>query len=194
MSTREEGPTEADDDGDDVVVYELGDWTAEQRGALETRLVAEGVEHGWEAPGGDDVMPGYEGGQPWEVGCDLVVGEIDEERVDALLDEIEFPDELEAVDDDGEVDEAVYSVMGDLYVAADRLKDDPTDLARAGALFDAADAARTLEAPPYGVDPDVWRRVQELASSVTEALESEADDGEVAGRAGALRDLLFRYV
>lgn len=191
MSTRDEHPT---DEVDDVVVYELGDWTADQRGALETRLVAEGIEHGWEAPGGDDVMQAYEGGQPWEAGCDLVVGEADEERVDELLDEIEFPDELEAVDDDGELDEAVYSVMGDLYVAADRLKDDPTDLARAGAVFDAADAARTLEGVPFGVDPEVWRRVLELATSVTEALESEADDDEVAARSAALRDLLFRYV
>lgn len=198
MSTRDERASEGDGGGDveagDVILYELDEWTADQRGTLETRLVAEGVEHGWEMPGGQDVMTRYEVGQPWEVATHLVVGEADEERVDALLDEVEFPDELEAVDDDGEIDEAVYSVMGDLYVAADRLKDDPSDLGRAGELFDAADAAKALEEPPFGVDPAVWRQVKDAASSLTQALESEADDDEVAARAAVLRDLLFEYV
>jgi hypothetical protein len=83
--------------------------------------------------------------------------------------------------------------MGDLYVAADRLKDDPGDLALAGEFFDAADAARTADAP-FGIDPEVWRRVQELAAEVSRAIESEEDDEQVQSAAQRLRDVLFTYV
>lgn len=182
------------DEGSDVIVYELDDWSAEQRGALELRLKAAQIEHQWELPDGDEVEAGYEPGQPWDVATDLVVGEQEEERVDALLDEIEHPDALEAVDgDDGQDDEALYEVMSHLYVAADRLKDDPDDLVLAGEFFDAADAAKD-SAIPFGIEEGVWRRVQELASEVTIAIEQEEDDAVVAEAAQRLRDVLFSYV
>ena len=182
-----------DDEETEVVVYELDEWTADERGALEQRLQTERIEHQWEATTGADIEQGYEPGQPWEVGTDLVVGEADEEAVDAILDELENPDALESVDDGGEDDEATYAVMSNLYVAADRLKDDPDDLALAGELFDAADAARTTDVP-FGVDPEVWRRVQELAGEVVRAVEEEASDEVVTAAAQRLRDVLFGYV
>ena len=189
----------ADDEGSDVVIYELGDWTEDQRGALELRLQAEGIEHQWEAATGADVQPGYDPGQDTGIGTDLVVGEQDEEAVDRLLDEIEFPDALEPADeslgavvDEGD-DEATYAVMSNLYVAADRLKDEPGDLERAGDFYDAADAARAIE-PPFGIDADLWRHVQTLAGQITEALEQEADDENVQAAAQQLRDLLFEFV
>jgi hypothetical protein len=186
-------PPDEADEGAEVLVYELGDWNAEQRGALESRLQAEGIEHRWETGDGQEVLYGYETGPAWEAATELAVSELDEARVDAVLDEIEFPDALEGVDDEGDLDEAVYAVMADLYVAADRLKDDPSDLARAGEFFDAADAARGMEAP-FGIDPDVWRQVQELAGAVVAALEGEADDDVVGAHATSLRELLFQYV
>lgn len=187
------GTDDGDGEGSEVIVYELDEWTADQRGALEQRLVAADIHHQWEAPTGADVEEGFEPGNPWEVGTDLVVGEQDEDTVDALLDDVESPDALEAVVDDGTDDEANYAVMGDLYVAADRLKDDPGDLALAGEFFDAADAARTADAP-FGIDPEVWRRVQELAAEVSRAIESEEDDEQVQSAAQRLRDVLFTYV
>lgn len=187
------GTDDGDVEGSEVIVYELDEWTADQRGALEQRLVAADIHHQWEAPTGADVEEGFEPGNPWEVGTDLVVGEQDEDTVDALLDDVESPDALEAVVDDGTDDEANYAVMGDLYVAADRLKDDPGDLALAGEFFDAADAARTADAP-FGIDPEVWRRVQELAAEVSRAIESEEDDEQVQSAAQRLRDVLFTYV
>ena len=185
-----------EDDGTEVIIYELGDWTEEQRGALELRLNTEGIEHQWEAATGADVQPGYDPGQESGIGTDLVVGEQDEEAVDRLLDEVEFPDSLDA--ETGEAaesgdDEASYEVMGDLYVAADRLKDDPADLALAGDFFDAADAARAIE-PPFGIDPDVWRHVQDLAGQIAGALEQEAEDEAVQVLARQLRDILFDFV
>jgi hypothetical protein len=187
------GTDDGDGEGSEVIVYELDEWTADQRGALEQRLVAADIHHQWEASTGADVEEGFEPGNPWEVGTDLVVGEQDEETVDALLDDVESPDALEAVADDGTDDEAHYALMGDLYVAADRLKDDPGDLALAGEFFDAADAARTADAP-FGIDPEVWRRVQELAAEVSRAIESEEDDEQVQSAAQRLRDVLFTYV
>ncbi|HVM06861.1 MAG TPA: hypothetical protein VM345_00230 [Acidimicrobiales bacterium] len=186
-----------DDEESEVVIYELGDWPDEQRGALELRLQAEGIEHQWEAPTGADVQPGYDPGQDSGIGTDLVVGSHDEDTVDRLLDEIEFPDALEATDDLGDDDptddEASYEAMSHLYVAADRLKDDAGDLALAGEFFDAADAARAV-APPFGIDPDVWRKVQELSTAIAQALEQEADDETVRANAQELRDLLFEFV
>lgn len=183
--------------GSEVVVYELNDWTSDQRGALEQRLLGEEIQHQWEMADGADVVEGYEPGQPWEVATDLVIGEQDEEVVDALLDEIESPNALEAVTDaedaDGTDDEANYAVMSNLYVAADRLKDDPDDLALAGEFFDAADAAATIP-PPFGIDSEVWRRVQELAAEVSQSLENEDADETVAASAQRLRDVLFGYV
>ena len=188
----------SDQNGDagEVIVYELDEWTADQRGALEQRLLAAEIEHQWESNTGADLEAGYEAAQPWVDATDLVVGEHDEETVDALLDEIESPDALEAVteEEDAEVDdEATYAVMSNLYVAADRLKDDPDDLALAGEFFDAADAARQIDAP-FGIDGEVWRRVQELAGEVSRSLEQEEDDAQVQAHAQRLRDVLFSYV
>lgn len=185
-------PPDDDEDGQ-VIVYELDDWSPDQRGALEQRLQVDGIDHQWETPGGADVEASYEPGQPWEVASDLVVGEQDEETVDGILDDIESPDALQAVAGDGEDDEATYAVMGQLYVAADRLKDDPGDLALAGEFFDAADAARTMDAP-FGIDVEVWRRVQDLAGEVSSSIEAEHDDEVVAAHARQLRDMLFAYV
>lgn len=192
-------PSTSDAAGDDgaeaaeVIVYELDEWTADQRGALEQRLSSLGIDHQWETGDGADVQESYEPGQAWAVGTDLVIGEHDEDTVDALLDEIENPDALEAVDDDGDQDEANYAVMSALYVTADRLKDSPGDLALAGSFFDAADAAREIP-PPFGIDSEVWRRVQELAGEISRAIEQEEDDAQVAAHAQRLRDVLFGYV
>lgn len=179
----------------DTVIYELHDWSPEERGALEMRLEASTIAHRWEA--GDQPLaeppPPYGSHHRWEVWPNLVVNEEDEAAVDALLDEVEFPDVLEGVDDDDGSDEDVYAIMGNLYTAADKLKSDPDDLAVAGEFFDAADAARDTAAP-FGIDDTVWTRVQALAAAVSEKLEAEADDADVARAAAELRDLLFQYV
>ena len=186
----------ANDEGTEVVVYELADWTGEQRGELELRLKTEGIEHSWETGDGHEPNVGYENTQPWELATDLVVGELDEEVVDAMLDEIENPEALtpisEAEDDDPN-SEADYDAMSHLYVAADRLKDNPADLAVVGEFFDAADVAKGVKLP-FGFDPDLWTRVLQLAASITTELEQEADDDAVASRAKELRDILFDFV
>lgn len=185
------GGEQAHDDHQ-VIVYELADWTAEQRGALEVRLVAEGIEHDWQMPSGADVDYSYEAGEQWTVATDLVVSETMEEAVDELIDEVDFPDSLAAEDEDGGEGEAVWARMSELYVAADRLKDAPGDLARAGEFFDAADGIPA--AAPYGISDDVWQQVLALAGEVSGALESDADDDVVEAHAQKLRNLLFQFV
>jgi len=164
-------------DTDGALVYEMDGWEQAERDALSALLADEDVAHRWE-------------------GDDLLVPEECEDRVDALMDRVEFPDALEAVEggDDEVDDEAVYAVMSDLFVATDRLARERTvDIEAAGEVATAADAA-TNAPPPYGVEPATWKQVQQMAEGIVASLEAEADDEVVVGEAAALRDVLRRFV
>lgn len=165
-------------DTDDALVYEMDGWEQRERDALSGLLSDEDIPHRWD-------------------GDDLLVPEDTEARVDALLDRVEFPDALEAVGhgEDGDVDdEAVYAVMSDLFVAADRLAGERVvDVEMAGELATAT-AAATNAPPPYGVDPGTWKQVQQMAEGVVASLEAEAEDEVVNRDAAALRDVLRRFV
>lgn len=163
---------------DATLVYEMDGWEAGERRALGDLLAGEGIPHRWD-------------------GDDLVVPEDAEDRVDAVMDRVEFPDALEATDgdDDDEVDdEAVYAVMSDLFVAADRLAGERVvDVEAAGDLV-MASAAAAAAAAPYGVEPASWKQVQQLAEGLVGAIEAEAEDDVVVREAASLRDLLRRFV
>ena len=165
-------------DTEGALVYEMDGWEQAERDALSGLMSDEDVPHRWD-------------------GDDLLVPEDCEDRVDALLDRVEFPDALEAVEgeDDGEVDdEAVYAVMSDLFVAADRLAGDRVvDIEMAGELATAS-AAASNASPPYGVEPASWKQVQQMAEGIVASLEAEADDDTVIREAAALRDVLRRFV
>lgn len=165
-------------DADDALVYEMDGWEPGERAALDQLLATASIAHRWD-------------------GDDLLVPEDAEELVDGLMDRVEFPDALEAVageEDDDVDDEAVYAVMSDLFVAADRLANEHSvDVESAGELVVASAAASATEAP-YGVEPAAWKRVQELGQGIVGAIESEADDEVVVREASALRDLLRRMV
>ncbi len=134
----------------DEVVYDLSDWGQEDRSQIERLLTGSGVTH------------------RWEVGSDLVVLEADADGVERLMDEVEEAGgapPLPAIDDDADDggDEATYAVMSDLFVAADRLQQDPDDAAVAGDFYLAADATAATP-PPFGIDRLEWQQVQELAA------------------------------
>ena len=161
---------------DDEIVYELGDWTADERTDLEGRLNGSGIAFRWEE---DE---------------DLVVAATDERAVEALLDELEFPDQLEPVAEGDEIDDdAVYSVMSDLFLTADRLKDDPEDPDRVTDFCNAADAASAAPAP-FGIEAQVWTQVQEVALSLRDAIDADADPDVLSRDARSLRQLLTHYV
>ena len=86
--------------------------------------------------------------------------------------------------------------MGDLFVAADGLQHGTFDEQRVVEFMEAA-AAVTSCLAPFGVEPQVWSRVQSQASAIVTALEkgNEGDDDEtVTNAAHALRELLRHYV
>src|SRR5215831_14641418 len=74
----ERGATGTVDEDDDELVYELDEWSAEDREALVAKLAEAGVAHRWE---GDDEAT-------------LVVAPADEAVVEALLDGVEYPDAI----------------------------------------------------------------------------------------------------
>ncbi|HZN15805.1 MAG TPA: hypothetical protein VFB78_16170 [Acidimicrobiales bacterium] len=181
ISLTETRPLAADAQSDvDEVVYDLSDWSTGDRSQLEQLLTSGEIIH------------------RWEVGTDLVVLEANADAVELLLDEVEAAGAvppLAAIDDeadDGD-DEAVYQVMSDLFVAADRLQKDPSDAANAGDFYVAADAVAVTPAP-FGIDRLEWQQVQELAASLATAMESDIDDDVLARDASALRSLLSRYM
>jgi len=169
-------PAQPEDDPDhEILVYELNAWSPDQRAQLEVVLTEEGVPYQWED-------------------TDLLVPAALEARVDELLDQIEFPEPLpEEVAEDAD-DEAVYQVMSDLFVNADRLADaKAVDLAVAGDFIEAAAAAQETPAP-FGVDDRTWQQVQKLASEISEKLEEEEDDDVVIAEAATLRNALRGFV
>jgi hypothetical protein len=162
---------------DEEVVYELTDWSADMRTALGELLHREGIPHLWE-----------EG--------DLVVHGEDAERVEEILDDLEeasglLDEEVELPE--GDDAEAGYEVISDLYVAADRLMNDPGDGGLGADLAAAAEAAEA-SGPPYGVSPEEWRRITGLASALRADLMAGAPDDVVATAARDLRQLLTRYI
>jgi hypothetical protein len=170
--------TDATDGGEDhdELVYELPDWSEEQRGELGLLLDRENIPFQWEG------------------GTDLIVPAANEERVDALLDEIEQGgEELAPVLVDDLDDETRYEAISELFGVSDRLSHKPGDVALCGDFIDAAAVVRELPAP-YGVSDDVWWGVQTRIRSLTEAIEMEAEDEAVEQGARTLADLLRSFV
>jgi hypothetical protein len=167
------------EDDHEILVYELNTWTPDQRTTLEAVLVEAGVPYQWE-------------------GTDLLVPAADEARVDGLLDTIEFPEALAEVDeseDEEEIDdEAIYQVMSDLFVIADRIADSHNvDLAVAGDFIEAAAAAQETPAP-FGVEARLWQQLQRLANEISERLQNEDEDKVVIAEAATLRNALRGFV
>ena len=163
------------DDDHDLLVYELDDWTPDDRARLSTLLATEGIAHQWD-------------------GDELLVPEAEEARVDELLDQVEFPDALDEADDDGEDDEERYEVMADLFVSMDRLANaNPVHVELAAEVIAAVEAALALP-QPFGIDDATWDQVRRRSAAVAHALQEESDDDVIVGDATVLRDLLRTLV
>lgn len=161
--------------GHDMLVYELGEWTPDERARLGLLLEGEGIPHQWD-------------------GDELLVPEVDEGRVDAVLDQIEFPDSLDAAEDDDGDDEANYMVISDLFVAMDRLANATSaEVELAAEVIHAVDAVLAIPRP-FGIEDADWIAVRKRASAIAAALQSEVDDDEIIADANMLRDLLRRFV
>ena len=185
--------TDEGDEGDhDSLVYELADWEPEMRGRLDMLLRTRGLNYSWERVGelyeGDEFTTAGEP-EEWEVATNLVVAEADEEVIDSILDEVEFPMALEGTDDEGGDDEASYERMANLFNASDKLMHDPGDVSIAGEFIDASDAVKQAPAP-FGVDAELWSEVQRQAGALSAQLDAESDDDTVSTLARDIRNLL----
>ena len=174
-------PSEVDDD---QIAYDLAEWPAGDRAIATADLVELGIPYRWE----DNIV--------------LVVPAEVEEQVDSILDEIDenaLGDDEDALDDletgeDG--GEEAATAMSDLFIAADGMSHDTYEEEQVVEFIEAASAvAQSL--PPFGIEPQVWNRIQTEASVIVTTLEKgeDGDDNEaVITGARALRDFLRNYV
>ena len=167
------------------VVYELEDWDDARREELVAALDAATIEHAFDSE------------------SNLVVFEDDEARVDAIVDAIEFPDQL-PVPDDAEEEAAEerleeeagvdpQDVLSELFVAADRLMHDATDHEGVLAMVDGAALAETLPLP-YGFAPAVWQDILGQVTGLSAAISGDADDEAIVEAATTLRTTLRQFV
>jgi hypothetical protein len=182
-----EGPpplAPAENDNEQVA-YDLIEWPPEDRVIATDDLLEAGIPYRW-----DD-------------GVVLVVPAANEAQVDELLDEIDANAvgeqgeaaliEVEAGEDGGE---EATAAMGELFVAADGLSHGTYDEAEVVDFMEAA-AAVAQSLPPFGIEPQVWGRIQSQSAAIVAELEKgdEGDDDEiVTDGAKTLRDLLRHYV
>jgi hypothetical protein len=195
LVVREEDEDEADrlideadrdaflDSDSEQVAYDLSDWDDERRGELAHALEGAAIEHAWDEHG------------------ELIVLDADEERVDALIDSIEYPDQISS-DDEAELEAEAdleaegldpQDVLSELFVASDRLMHDPLDHEGVLSFVDGARMAETLPLP-YGFAPAVWKDLLLQIKRLQESLEGEVDDESVIEQATALRASLRNFV
>ena len=169
-------PSQADDD---QIAYDLAEWPPEDRTIASADLVELGIPYRWE----DNLV--------------LVVPATAEAEVDAILDEIDenaLSDEaLLDIDTGEDGGEEAATAMSDLFIAADGLQNGTFDEERVVEFMEAA-AAVSECLPPYGIEAQVWQRVQGDAATIVAALEKGADEEETVAAAKSLRALLRQYV
>lgn len=170
-ATVEAAGDESPEEDHHEVVYELDDWLPEERAQLGLLLDRDGIVYGWE-------------------GTDLIVAEVDEDRTEPLLDEVDRS-ASGGLDEagDGTDDEAEYQALSDLFGAADRLASDPEDKHKRRAFVDAVAAVEGWPTP-FGLSDEQWWQIKSRSRAVVEALETGADPDVVSSGAATLSELL----
>jgi hypothetical protein len=165
------------DPDEDQVAYDMSEWDDDRLATLGVRLEDAGIPFSWD---GDSE--------------ELFVYARDEDRVDELVDAVEHPDELPADDGEPEPDEVDAAVLGDMFVAADRLQHDPKDHEQAAKVLLASEKV-TEGSAPYGLDAKDWRHLCERVENLAQALDQDdLDEEAVVVAAKDLRTSLRPYV
>lgn len=152
------------------IAYNLSEWDDASRDRLFDVLEDEAVAYGMD-------------------GDELFVHAIDEPRVDVMIESLVNPGE-----ETDTAEQAGPEVMGELFVAADRLAHDPLDHEGTLALISTIRAAGGSN-PPYGMDKVWWDSVLGHVDHLVALLDSpSADDDLVIEAATALRDALRPFV
>ena len=182
---------------DDEVDYSLSGWLVADRATATAALAEVDIPYRWE-PELVLVVPSVAEEEVDQIFEDLGSGEELAEGDVAVADDDEAAgddedgedeDGAEGAEDDEDGGEEAQAAMADLFVAADRLQHDPSDLLLADRAFELS-AVIAACAPPYGIARPVWRRIQTLASRVATGVEEGADEEALAADSRALRDFL----
>ena len=152
--------------------YELFEWDVDELDELDELLHELGLPHEW-------VSDGYE----------VVVHVDDETRVDALLPQVRFPDEIPAEEDPG--DDTDVRVLSDLFVASTKMVKDPTGDA-IGAFLDAAE--QIGDRPPYGIEERDWNNVVVAVDQLIDLFHAAGPVEQIELLATSLRDRLRTLV
>src|SRR5918995_1454630 len=160
------------DTAHDQVAYDLSDWDDDRLTALVDALDGAGIAHAWD-------------------GDELFVYSADEQSADELLDRVAHPHELPAEDDDGR---GGGELLGEVFVAADRLQRDPGDHEGTVSMLDLGHAVDAT-AVPYGLAPRDWGHLRERVTALCHQLRaSTVDEDAVMDAAHELRNALRPYV
>jgi hypothetical protein len=160
------------DDDRDQVAYDMSEFEDDILDAVDDELRSARIAHAWR----DE---------------ELFVHADDEEAVDELVDRVSHPHELAAEPDEGP---AGAEVLGNLFVAADRLQHDSEDPDGILALLEGAEAVEGSQ-PPYGLGAPEWRHLCERVAALSDLLQEDKIDADaVATSARDLRTALRPYV
>jgi hypothetical protein len=160
------------DAAQDQVAYDLSDWDDDRLAALVDELDAAGIAHGWDED-------------------ELFVYAADEQAADELLDRVAHPHELPPEADD---EMAGAELLGEVFVAADRLQHDPDDHEGTVSMLDLGQAVEGAEAP-YGIGPKEWDHLRGRVGALCSQLRaSRVDEDAVIDAARELRNALRSYV
>ena len=162
---------------DDLVAFELDEWSLELRSELLEHLTQARVAHMIDST--DDR-------------CDLLVREVDEERAELVIDDLLAREEK---DDFDELDGLECNdLLSELFVACDRLQRNPCD---PKGVLSAVNGARRLSRvrTPFGFSHADWRSLCTAARVLLQFLEEDdTDDEELREYAHRLRDILKMLV
>lgn len=168
----EEDQPESLDATRDQVAYDLADWDDHQVDELVDQLTAAGIAHGWDED-------------------ELYVYADDEEAADEVFDKVSEAAEAAAGDDDGM---AGAELLGELFVAADRLQHDCEDHEGVITILETSKAIEGSK-PPYGVGAADWKHLVEQVVSLSDLLlKDKIDDEAVTTQARDLRTSLRPFV
>jgi hypothetical protein len=160
------------DTAHDQVAYDLSEWDEDRLAALVDALDGAGIAYAWD-------------------GDELFVYASDEQSADELLDRAAHPHELPAEDDDGT---GGAELLGEVFVAADRLQRDPGDHEGTVSMLDLGHAVDAT-AVPYGLGPRDWGHLQERVTALCRQLRAPTvDEDAVMDAARELRNALRPYV
>lgn len=160
-------------DGDrDQVAYDLSEWDDDLVTTLVHEMRTASIAYAWD-------------------GDELYVYDEDEQAVDELFDRVAHPHQLPAEEDDGHTG---AQVLGELFVAADRLQRDGDDHEGTVTLLDMSQAM-DQSAPPYGLGTPEWSHLCERVDALRDLLRADTvDEDAVMDAACDLRTALRPYV